>query len=137
MKKFREFEILSIDDGSTDNSGQILDNYKSNERRLIVFHQKNQGVSEARNFGVRQAQGKYIVFLDPDDELHPEFLETLYKIITETKSDIVACDYRKGENFQDWRMMVDIAPYVSGAPFDDFVMQKLKISSTVWGKMSL
>lgn len=132
---FREFEILSIDDGSTDNSGQILDNYKSNERRLIVFHQKNQGVSEARNFGVRQAQGKYIVFLDPDDELHPEFLETLYKIITETKSDIVACDYRKGENFQDWRMMVDIAPYVSGAPFDDFVMQKLKISSTVWGKM--
>ena len=66
---YRNFELLLINDGSKDRSGEICDEYASNDSRISVFHQENSGPSAARNFGLTQAKGQYIVFQDSDDYL--------------------------------------------------------------------
>lgn len=74
---FRDIEILLIDDGSTDDSGQICDLWSEKDERIIVIHQKNAGVSRARNVGIDCARGEFIVFCDSDDYLASDCCETL------------------------------------------------------------
>ena len=69
-----DFELLLIDDGSTDESGSICDNYAKKDSRIIVIHQENAGVSNARNAGLEIAKGMYITFLDSDDWIGPKYL---------------------------------------------------------------
>ena len=88
---YKEWELLLIDDGSTDNSGKICDSY-SFDKRIRIIHQKNEGVSAARNIGIRQAQGRYIIFCDSDDIVYPTYIESLLQSITEHDADIAYCD---------------------------------------------
>ena len=74
---FRDFELILVDDGSPDNCGAICDEYAAADSRVRVIHQKNQGVSRARNVGIEQAQGRWLVFLDPDDVASPWMLEAI------------------------------------------------------------
>ena len=78
---FRNFELLLVDDGSTDNSGLLADEMAQNDARLTVFHKSNGGPSDARNYGLEHAQGEYITFVDSDDELAPGTLGKLVAII--------------------------------------------------------
>ena len=71
----RDFEVLVVDDGSRDNSLALARKYESDRVRVIA--QENQGVSEARNTGIRNAQGEFICFLDADDEWRPDYLATI------------------------------------------------------------
>ncbi|MBO6307893.1 MAG: glycosyltransferase family 2 protein [Oribacterium sp.] len=89
---YRHLEILVIDDGSTDESSQICDEYLF-DPRIIVLHQKNCGLSNARNNGLDVATGKYIAFLDSDDAWHPSFIEELLSAIERTGSDLAVCRY--------------------------------------------
>ncbi len=73
-QSFQDFEVLLIDDGSTDRSLEICRDYTQKDSRVLVFHQGNAGPSEARNLGMDNAQGRYITFVDADDELMPETL---------------------------------------------------------------
>ena len=73
-QSFRDFEIILIDDGARDSSGGICDRYAEADGRIRVIHQENAGVSAARNTGIRNATGDYLLFLDSDDELEPEAL---------------------------------------------------------------
>ena len=77
------WEAIFIDDGSTDDSGKILDGYAVKEPRIRVIHRQNQGVSAARNAGIDVAKGEYLLFLDADDALVPWALERLVQRITE------------------------------------------------------
>ena len=77
-QQFSSWELIVIDDGSTDNSGKLCDAFSVKDPRIKVFHIENGGVSNARNYGVQQAQGEYIQFLDADDLLTPETLQTAY-----------------------------------------------------------
>lgn len=72
---FTDFELLLIDDGSTDNSGKICDEYASKDSRIRVFHKENGGVSSARNLGLDNAEGEYILFIDGDDAISIDTLE--------------------------------------------------------------
>ena len=76
---YKNFEIIVVDDGSTDNSLKAIKQIK--DKRIKVFAQKNLGVSNARNKGIKQAKGNYIAFLDADDEFLPKYLETIAKLI--------------------------------------------------------
>jgi len=86
---FTDFELLLIDDGSTDNSGKICDEYAEGDARVKVFHQKNQGVSVARNVGLDHARGEWIIFVDADDWMLAGALTVLYKASIKQNVDIV------------------------------------------------
>ena len=66
---YNNLEIILVDDESTDNSSKIYNEFAKNDNRIKIFHQKNKGVSSARNCGIDKARGKYIAFIDPDDEI--------------------------------------------------------------------
>ena len=78
---YSNLEILLIDDGSTDNSGQICDSLSKKDKRIRVIHKKNGGLSDARNIGILKSKGEYISFIDSDDKVKPKFIETLYQLI--------------------------------------------------------
>ena len=84
----KEFEILLIDDGSTDSSGTICDDYASKYKNIRVIHKENTGVSDTRNVGIANAKGDYIFFLDSDDYIIPDCLEILYTNMMECKADL-------------------------------------------------
>lgn len=91
---FTDFELLLIDDGSTDNSGKICDEYAKHDSRIMVFHKENGGVSSARNIGLDNAKGKWITFSDSDDEFYSDALKTYNDIIqTHDNVDIICCGH--------------------------------------------
>ena len=85
---FQDWECILIDDGSTDGSRQICDEYASIDRRIRVIHQQNKGLVNVRNTGLREARGEFIAWVDSDDSVHPLWLETLYEIMSTNDCDI-------------------------------------------------
>ena len=90
---YENLEIIVIDDGSTDNSGNICDEYAVKDSRIRVIHQKNNGLSAARNAGLDVMNGDLVVFLDPDDAYLPEYVNTLMDTLIREDADIVVCRY--------------------------------------------
>ena len=91
-QSFSDWELILINDGSTDDSGTICESYAASDPRIHVIHQENRGLSAARNTGLRTASGEYIQFLDSDDWLFPDALEVLLKAITAFQTDMVIFD---------------------------------------------
>ena len=92
---YSNIEILLIDDGSTDSSGIICDNFKIKDERIKVFHKANEGLGYTRNFGIEHANGKYIVFIDSDDFISENFIELLYNSIKLNDVEIAYCGHNK------------------------------------------
>lgn len=92
---FTNFEAICINDGSTDNSADIVKSFADADKRFKWINQENQGVAADRNYGIQTAEGKYIMFLDGDDYMHPQCMELAYKIIEETKNDVCMFDYQE------------------------------------------
>lgn len=92
---YKNLEIILIDDGSTDNSGEICDEYAKTDNRIKVIHKENGGVSQARNEGLRVATGEYIGFLDSDDFILHNMYENLIKQLELNDADISICGFAK------------------------------------------
>lgn len=90
-QSFTKFEVIVVDDGSTDGSGSICDEYAAKDKRFVVIHKENGGVSTARNTGLDNCSGRYICFLDSDDYYEPGFLQTMYDNIKDSDYDFVSC----------------------------------------------
>ncbi len=88
-------DIILINDGSTDHSPTICDEFSQNDSRIRVVHQKNHGLSYSRNIGIELAKGDYVAFIDSDDYISPYMFEILYKVILETNSDIVIANFER------------------------------------------
>lgn len=88
---YADFELILVDDGSPDNCGAICDEYAAKDSRVVVIHQKNGGLSSARNAGIDIATGAYISFVDSDDYIYPNYLERLYEVLVEFDADISVC----------------------------------------------
>ena len=95
---FRDFEVLAIDDGSTDGSGAALDAWATRDDRIQVIHKANEGVSPARNLGLDLARGTYVCFVDPDDWLELNALELMYAEAIRTDADYIECDLWRYNN---------------------------------------
>ena len=90
---FTDFEVLLIDDGSPDRSGEICDEYAIKDSRVRVIHKENGGVSSARQYGIDNALGEYTIHADPDDWVEPQMLGDLYVKAQKEDADMVICDF--------------------------------------------
>ena len=90
---FTDFELILVDDGSKDKSGEICEEYAGKDGRVRVIHKENGGLSDARNAGLEQAAGEYFMFVDSDDYIAPTMIERLYNSIQSESADIAACNF--------------------------------------------
>ena len=90
---FKDFEVLMIDDGSPDKSAELAEKFAKEDERFILFHKTNGGLSDARNYGLERAKGKYVVFIDSDDCVHKDYLRVLYDECENNGADISYCNF--------------------------------------------
>lgn len=107
---FKDFELILVNDGSTDKSSEICNKYKEIDSRIKVIHKDNGGLSSARNAGLNIARGKYIGFVDSDDTIHPRMYEILYDLIKKYKADMSFCRFKRtyeiiNEGHQETKVM--------------------------------
>lgn len=95
QQTYTYLEIILIDDGSIDRSMEICDSYTKKDGRIQVIHKKNQGVSAARNDGIKRATGEYIAFVDADDYIFPDYFDYLYTLLKKYDADMACCDLYK------------------------------------------
>lgn len=108
LLQVKDSEILLIDDGSTDKSGIICDEYAKNNKNIIVFHQKNSGPSVARNKGILESHGEYICFVDSDDFISSEVFKKITKILDEYHVDLIITKMRLYDDTKKiWAGFVD------------------------------
>jgi len=92
---YSNLEILLIDDGSTDGSGQLAEAWRQRDDRIAVYHKPNGGISDARNLGVQRARGSYLCFADADDTLAPDFVECLYGLVQRYSVKLAGVGFKK------------------------------------------
>ena len=115
QQDFDDFEIVAVNDGSTDDSGKICDEKATEDTPIRVIHTENGGVTAARRKGVEQAKGEYIMFVDADDKLLPNAIKTLYKAIIDSNADEVIGTYKDqyGNRYDSgWRGFMPCEPLV-------------------------
>ena len=128
---FTDFELLLVDDGSTDNSGVICDEYATKVSRVRVFHKPNGGVSSARNFGLDNAQGEWIAFVDSDDWVTKDCLEIM---IEGENTDFTMANYTLiGDN--NWKPLILDEVNYDGENITDFLENQLPYCSSPWAKL--
>ena len=99
---YEDIEILLIDDGSTDKSGEICDKYALENKKIKVYHNENQGLSYSRNFGMKNATGKYVMFVDSDDYISDKkVVEKFINILNDEKSDFIYTSYCRFNDGKD------------------------------------
>ena len=94
-QSYEHLQIILIDDGSTDKSGEICDRYAKQDQRIEVIHKENGGLSSARNAGLDCVKGEYITFLDSDDVLYKDYICFLYEMLKKYKADLSICRYQR------------------------------------------
>lgn len=99
-QNYEKYELILVDDGSTDGSGALCDEFAERDPRIRVIHQKNAGVSAARNAGLDAAGGEYVGFVDSDDLIEPEMFSTLTGIAAQYDADIVQCRHDRLDSVQ-------------------------------------
>lgn len=132
-QSFSDLEILLIDDGSTDDSGNICDQYAATDSRIKAIHIANSGVANARNVGIENATGEYITFIDSDDYIAIDYLEYLYTLIRNKDADISVCDYINNGEFV--KSTLESHFYATNTECMAAFLKTNEIITTPWGKL--
>lgn len=132
-QSYKDLEILLIDDGSPDECGEICEEYKKKDSRIIVFHTENRGLSAARNLGLTAAKGEYLGFIDSDDGIEPDMYETLLKRMEDTNADISGCGFWTEYPFATKKSQIQETVY-EGEELERGLIDG-KISNYVWNKL--
>lgn len=127
---FKDWTAILVDDGSPDNSGKIADDYARRDSRFIVIHKQNGGLSSARNSGLKIAKGKYIMFLDSDDCIHPQTMEILWTLAEKESADIVSFEYDR-----DAHSAIDAVNFPPDKMPDNFETQRYDIDDIKYKRL--
>lgn len=121
---YRDIEVIVVDDGAKDRSGEICDKIASTDSRFRVVHKENEGLGFARNTGLEYVSGNYVVFIDGDDFLEPNMIETLMKYQKDTNSDMIICGFKR---YIDDNQIKDISKISEPISFegDEEIMKKI------------
>lgn len=132
-----DLQILLVDDGSTDRSGEICDRYAEKDSRIRVLHRSNGGVSDARNAGIAAASGDYVTLVDSDDWLHPDFVTHLWRLLDGRTNAISVSRFRRVTKVQPIEAFdADDVSVLSRAEAMSLLVGRLHILLTVaWGKL--
>lgn len=135
-QSYSDFELILVDDGSPDNCGNICEEYAAKDKRIRVIHKENGGLSDARNAGLGIANGEYIAFVDSDDWVATNYLETLLKVIELTDSDICECEVLKttGEIEKYENSKEKYTSYSSEKALELLICDKI-LHQYVWNKL--
>lgn len=132
-----DYELILVDDGSPDACGSICDQYAARDDRIIVIHQKNGGLSAARNSGIEWAlansDSQWITFIDSDDWVHPRYLEELFNAASKTKLSVAICDFLRTAGEELPAVFGD--PTVTVLPTEQFYCQQKVRATVAWGKL--
>lgn len=131
---YKNFEVILVDDGSTDKSGEICDIYSSKYKNIRIIHKSNGGLSQARNYGFKEAKGEYIVFVDSDDYIEPYSLEEFISALSVSKYPEVLVTrlkkiYGKSERLMDENFPIDLFLNKSK---DDIINWMFTESNNLW-----
>lgn len=132
---YRNFEAIFVDDGSTDDCLKILKEYSEHDDRIKVFHKENGGVSTAKNYGLKNAKGKYITFIDPDDYVMPDYLDYLIELMESNESEVAVSkgifdNYNNKPELKDEKIRL-----TSKEALVDILTYNMNVA--VWNKMYL
>ncbi len=134
---FKDFEVICVNDGSTDNSPEILRQYADKDQRVKIVTQSNQGLSMARNNGLKEACGRYVYFVDSDDAIHPQCLELAHFLAETNNADLVCFSYAKIKEKMPKVIHFDtkeLKSKTTSFPLKSCFRKKHKIRFNVWTK---
>ena len=139
---YQQLEIILVNDGSTDSSGVICDEYAKRDKRIKVIHKKNGGVSDARNIGISAATGGYIGYVDSDDFIEPNMYEKMLNALIEHDAQITICRFRRVDNdtsikILDEKSTGEVHIFSRDEALNIFVSEdeKCLILPSVWSKL--
>lgn len=132
---FTDIRLVLVDDGSTDNSPALCDDFAEKDGRVTVIHKPNGGVSSARNAGLKAAEGEYISFFDADDIAAPDYLGTIYKCAAESGADIAVCDVVCTRSGVETRRFSCNAERLDGKAALEKLLERREINSGPYAKL--
>ncbi|EID29604.1 glycosyltransferase, group 2 family protein [Streptococcus mitis SK575] len=139
---FSDYEVILVNDGSTDNSGLICQEYAEKDSRIRYFEKENGGLSDARNYGIEQAQGEYLTFVDSDDFLDKMHLNVLYTALVSNNVDISIVNYANYQTSNATFYLHTFGEYYEKNYSSEELLDNLAILerndlsfSTIWGKL--
>lgn len=136
-QSFVDFDILLVDDGSTDTSGEICDSFSENDSRVHVIHKNNGGSSEARNVGLdwvmQNSNSEWIAFIDSDDYVHHNYLSSLYSAVKESGHELSVCRYQN--NQEDMFIECEKATNYRTVNVEEFYCDDIVNAIVLWGKL--
>lgn len=128
-QSYQNYEVILVDDGSTDGSGKLCDKFGKEDSKIIVVHKENGGLSSARNKGMEYANGEYLIFLDSDDYIEADYCDVISRIVKKTNADIVAVEmlFERNGKIEEKRIN-SIKPYCE-IDSKNFLLTTLKSAS--------
>ena len=130
---YKNIEIILINDGSSDRSGEICNEYSAKDERIIAIHKKNEGVSSARNVGLEYAKGEYIAFCDADDWIEEDMYEILANLIDSSNSQLVFCHFSTDETIKTETNYDNTI--ISKEYAIELILSDEKIAGYLWNKL--
>lgn len=134
-QSYQNIEVILVDDGSKDKSGEICDTYAAKDSRVKVIHKENGGLSDARNVGFQNSSGQIISFVDSDDWIHHNMIRNMLSIMESTCSDIVVCQSVKTDGFQDQSKLSGEIKEMAQIDALTMLCRNQKIASHAWDKL--
>ena len=134
---YNNLEIILVDDGSTDKSPEICDEYAEKDSRIVVVHKRNNNDSSARNVGLDIFKGEFVAFVDSDDYAESDYIEYLYNLLKDNKADISCCNYIEIDEYGNYKKVKNYENQIINGNkncIKDIVNHE-NLTYTIWGKL--